>query len=69
VIVQSGRQSWKLTARFLTPEEAGSELLDYSRRHPLAMRELARFMGYRLDGTREDIESLGRMLPMVALHG
>ena len=69
VTVQCWRQQWDMVARFLTPQEAGSELLDYSRRHPLAMQELARFMGYRLDGTREDIESLGRILPMVALHG
>ena len=69
VTVQCGRQRWEMVTRFLTPQEAGEELLDYSHRHPLAMQELARFMGYRLDGTREDIESLGRILPMVALHG
>jgi hypothetical protein len=28
------------------------------------MRELARFMGYRLDGSDDDIRALGRILPM-----
>jgi hypothetical protein len=32
--------------------------------HPLAMRELAQFMGYRLDGADEDTLALGRMIPM-----
>ena len=51
-------------AERLSPEAVVEELLDYARRHPLALRELARFMGYRLDGTEDDICALGRMIPM-----
>jgi hypothetical protein len=57
-----------MSATFLTPEEAGAELLDYHRRHPLALRELARFMGYRLDGSESDVRALGELLPMVAFR-
>jgi deazaflavin-dependent oxidoreductase (nitroreductase family) len=65
VTVQCGRRHWPMVARFLTPEEAGDELLNYASRYPRALQELARFMGYRLDGTQEDIRALGQMLPMV----
>jgi deazaflavin-dependent oxidoreductase (nitroreductase family) len=68
VTVQCGRQRWAMVARFLPPDQAGEELLDYARRHPRALRELARFMGYRLDGSQEDIRALGQALPMVAFQ-
>jgi deazaflavin-dependent oxidoreductase (nitroreductase family) len=65
VIVESGRKRIQALARRLTPEEAEQEMLDYGRRHPVALRELARIMGYRLDGTEQDIRSLGRSIPMI----
>jgi deazaflavin-dependent oxidoreductase (nitroreductase family) len=68
VTVQCGRRRWKMDARFLTPEQAGEELLNYASSHPLALRELARFMGYRLDGSQEDVRALGQELPMVAFQ-
>jgi deazaflavin-dependent oxidoreductase (nitroreductase family) len=68
VTVQSGRRNYQMNATFLTPEEAGDELLNYHRRHPLASRELARIMGYRLDGSEADVRALGQLLPMVAFH-
>jgi deazaflavin-dependent oxidoreductase (nitroreductase family) len=68
VIVQCGRRRWEMVANFLTPELSGEELLDYARRHPRALRELASFMGYRLDGSQEDIRALGQMLSMVAFR-
>jgi deazaflavin-dependent oxidoreductase (nitroreductase family) len=51
-------------AERLSPEAAAEELLDYAQRNPMALRELARFMGYQLDSTQEDIRQLGRMIPM-----
>lgn len=51
-------------AQRLSPEGAAEELLDYGHRHPKALRELARFMGYQLDGTDQDIRTLGSMIPM-----
>ena len=51
-------------AQRLSPEAAAEELLDYGHRHPMALRELAGFMGYRLDGTDQDIRALGSMIPM-----
>lgn len=51
-------------AERLSPEEGAKELFEYARRYPLAFRELARFMGYKLDGSNEDIQAMGRILPM-----
>jgi deazaflavin-dependent oxidoreductase (nitroreductase family) len=64
--VQCGRRRWEMTAEFLTPDQAGEELLDYGHRHPSALRELAGIMGYRVGKNPEDIRAFGRLLPMVA---
>lgn len=67
VTIDSGGRRTKAIAERLTPEAAEEELVDYSHRYPGLMKELARIMGYRLDGTEEDVRALGRILPMVAL--
>ena len=64
IAIQIGNQRSPATAVRLSPEAGAQELLDYARRHPLALGELAKFMGYRLDGTQQDIYALGRMIPM-----
>jgi deazaflavin-dependent oxidoreductase (nitroreductase family) len=68
VIVGCGRHRWEMTARLLPPGQAGDEMIDYAQRHPLALGELARFMGYHLDGSQADIRLLGEALPMVAFQ-
>jgi deazaflavin-dependent oxidoreductase (nitroreductase family) len=65
-LVQCGRRRWTMRAEFLPPERAGEELLDYGRRHPLALRELIRMMGFTAGDTPEEIRGVGRMLHMVA---
>jgi deazaflavin-dependent oxidoreductase (nitroreductase family) len=67
-VVQSGRRHWEMRAEFLTPDQAGEEMLEYGRRHPAALRELTGIMGYRVGQDPEDIRAFGRLLPMVALH-
>jgi deazaflavin-dependent oxidoreductase (nitroreductase family) len=51
-------------AERLSPEAGATELFDYAHRYPLALQELSRFMGYKLDGTDEDIRALGRIIPL-----
>jgi deazaflavin-dependent oxidoreductase (nitroreductase family) len=68
VKVVSGRDEMQAVARKLAPVEAAEELVDYSHRHPGAWRELASFMGYKLDGTEADIRALGAMIPMIAFE-
>lgn len=66
IVIQIGNHCSAATAKRLSPDAGAKELLDYSRRHPLALGELVKFMGYRLDGTEDDICALGRMIPMLA---
>lgn len=51
-------------AERISTEQGAQELLDYAHRYPLALHELAQFMGYKLDGSEEDICTMGRMIPM-----
>lgn len=67
VTVKSRGVQKKALARRLERQEAGDELVDYSQRHPSAMGQLARFMGYRLDGSEEDVRALGELIPMFSL--
>jgi deazaflavin-dependent oxidoreductase (nitroreductase family) len=68
VTAQCGRRRWAMTAEFLSPEQAGEELVDYGRRHPAALRELIGFMGFKAGNSPEEIRSVGRQLSMVAFH-
>jgi deazaflavin-dependent oxidoreductase (nitroreductase family) len=67
-VVQSGNRRWEMDAEFLSAEQGGEELLDYGRRHPAALRELARIMGYPVGNNPDEIRDFGRKLPMVAFH-
>ncbi len=48
----------------LAPNEAAAELVSYAQKHPGAWKELATFMGYKLDGSEKDIEEMGKILPL-----
>lgn len=67
VIIQLGAKKYAVHAEFLSAEQGAVEMADYARRHPSAARELAKFMGYRVDGTAEDYRLLGREIPFIAL--
>jgi deazaflavin-dependent oxidoreductase (nitroreductase family) len=68
VTVQCGRQKWDMTAHFLDAEQGSLEMVYYAHRHPLAMKKLAQFMGYKLDGTEEDIRTMGKMISFVSFQ-
>jgi deazaflavin-dependent oxidoreductase (nitroreductase family) len=46
IVMQISNQCLAATAKRLSPEAGAKELLDYSGRHPLALGELAKFIGY-----------------------
>ena len=68
VQVQVGRRKMEMVAEQLTPEQGEAVILDYAQRHPTAMKSLARFMGYQLDGSEADFRELGRLLLMFSLR-
>lgn len=67
VTVETRGIKQKAVARRLDRRETGDELVNYNQRHPAAMNALARLLGYRLDGSEEDIRRLGESLPMFSL--
>lgn len=67
VHVQVGRRNLDMISEQLTTDQSEMVILDYSRRHGATMMNLARFMGFKLDGSEEDFRELGRMLMMFAL--
>ncbi len=68
VSIRTGHQRFQANAERLSPELAGDELVDYHRRHPRALSQLAGFMGYRLDGSETDVRALGELLPVIAIR-
>jgi deazaflavin-dependent oxidoreductase (nitroreductase family) len=64
IIFQVGNQRAEGIATRLSPEAGSQELFDYAHHYPWALQELSRFMGYRLDGSEQDVRALGRIIPM-----
>lgn len=67
VRVQVGTKSWAAQAETLSPEAAEGVILNYGRKHPALLNELARVMGYKIDGSEADMRALGHLVPVVAL--
>lgn len=65
--VQLGSRRFPVVAQRLSPDEAADTMAHYARRHPLAGRELCRFMGMRVDGSAADFFAAGRRIPMLRL--
>ena len=68
IVYQVQNRQYTGIAERLVPEAAAQELYAYARHYKLAFRELAQFMGYRVDGSEEDIRAVGRILPMFLLR-
>ncbi len=49
IFIQVGNKRSLASAERISPEGGSQELVDYSHRHPMAFRELVRFMGYRME--------------------
>jgi deazaflavin-dependent oxidoreductase (nitroreductase family) len=58
----------RATARELDTQEGERVLSHYAQKHPLAMKELAKFMGYEINGSDNDIRQLSHELPLIELQ-
>jgi deazaflavin-dependent oxidoreductase (nitroreductase family) len=67
VQIQVGREKLDMVAEQITPEKGEAVILEYAKRHPTAMKNLAKYMGYQLDGSEADFRELGRQLLIFAL--
>ncbi len=68
VSVQFKRRSFPAVAERLSVEDAELEMLDYGRRHPAALKQLARIMGFRMESTEAAYRELGRYIPLIRLR-
>jgi deazaflavin-dependent oxidoreductase (nitroreductase family) len=68
VIIQVKNQRLNVKACLLSIEQAGDELLRYSKTYPLAFRELMGVLGFKNIQTEEDVRSIGENLPIIAFE-
>ena len=61
VEISVGHRHVRALASRLPPEEAESKVIAYARQHPRLIRYLPRLLGYRIDGTQEDLRALARL--------
>lgn len=72
ITIQVGRKRISARAVRLPLPQATEIMLDYNRRHPATLRTLAGILGYRTDGSEDDVRYLTGVIPIVALtplHG
>jgi deazaflavin-dependent oxidoreductase (nitroreductase family) len=68
VTIGVGRRRFAARAARLSPEEAEGKVIAYARQHPHLVRYLARLLGYRTDGSEEDLRALARLGIVVAFE-
>jgi deazaflavin-dependent oxidoreductase (nitroreductase family) len=69
VLLDAGRRRFEATATRLSQAEAAEQFGLYARRHPAAIRSLARVMlGQPFTGSAEDCHRLAQFVPVVALR-
>jgi deazaflavin-dependent oxidoreductase (nitroreductase family) len=68
VEISVGRRHVRAVVARLPPEEAESKVIAYGRQHPRLIRSLPRLLGYRTDGTEEDLRALARLGIVVAFE-
>ena len=68
VAVHVGFRKFNTFAKQVPIEITELELLSYARRHPIAIRELNRLVGYQIEPTEEGLKSLAQLMPVLALR-
>ena len=68
VDIQVGWRKMAVTAVPLSPEASGQAMVDYSRRYPMAAKNLGKLIGYDVS-TEEEYRAVGRdSIPFIALE-
>lgn len=68
VNIQVGNRRMSAKAERLSVEQATAEMADYNRRHPSALKTLSGIMGYKSDGSDEDVKFLATVIPILKLQ-
>ncbi len=64
--IQVRNQKLTAMAERVSTDKGAQIMMDYARKHPFALRELARIMKYPLDGSEASVNNLGRNVPIIA---
>ncbi|MCA9851392.1 MAG: nitroreductase family deazaflavin-dependent oxidoreductase [Dehalococcoidia bacterium] len=65
IAIRVGRRYLAVRAHFLSADEGADVMERYAREHTKAAPELAKFMGFQVDGSAEDYRAVGREVPFV----
>ena len=68
VTIDIGRAHFAAHAVELPPDEAVAEFRSYARRHPQALKLLARALDYPWDGSEASYQALAQQLPVIAFR-
>jgi len=68
VKIQVGFRKSNAKVEFLSEERNEEEIRDYARRHPTAIKQLAKLIGYKLKGEEGELSRLSKLWPVIAFH-
>lgn len=68
VTIQVGNQIIPVTAERLPVDEAENIFAIYQQKHPNAIKNLSKLVGYELGDSEEDIRAFMHSIPMIAFH-
>lgn len=66
--IETAGRTQAVEARVVPDDEAEEVLLAYGRRHPRAIRALARLLGWEVDGSERDLRQLASVVRVVELR-
>lgn len=65
VTIQVGSKMMKARGEKVSVSETEEILLDYSKRHPGALKTLSRILGYAIDESERDVRFMASIVPMI----
>ena len=68
VKIQVGFRKAKAKVEFLSEERTEEEIKDYARRHPTAIKQLAKLIGYQLTWEEGELSRLSKLWPVLSFR-
>lgn len=65
--IQTAGRAVPVDARVVSAPEAEQAIVDYGRRHPCAVRSVARLLGWETDGSEQDLRAFASLVRVVEL--
>lgn len=68
VVIQVGSHKFPTLAEKLSSDEAKQVFFEYTRDHPNAIRNLAKFVGYEIGDSDEEMMAFLELIPVIVFH-